>query len=108
MSRHRSRPRGGEREAPAEGETPAVRPQEELRPAPPPPVETPVGGAGALRYITEVLAGERVRQLAHELALGPPSAGALAPSEAECSAAVERALRTLQIEFHRVALPPGP
>lgn len=96
----------GEREAPAEGKAPAGRPQE-VRPAPPPAVETLVGGARALRYITEVLAGERVRQLAYELALGPPSTGAPAPSEAERAAVVERALRTLQIEFHRVTLPPG-
>lgn len=65
------------------------------------------GGAGALQYITELLAGERVRQLARELApRGPGGASDAPPSEQELAAAVERALRTLQIEFHRVAVPP--
>ena len=64
------------------------------------------GGAGALQYITELLAGERVRQLACELApRGPDGVSDAPPSEQDLAAAVERALRTLQIEFHRVAVP---
>ena len=74
--------------------------------AEPAPVPALGGGAGALRYITELLAGERVRQLARELAPRAPgsAAGAPPPSEPEFAAAVERALRTLQIELHRVAV----